>query len=44
MFLTWATITKSTLRWLWLLGGVLLGLGITVAYLLSGVLHVMGLN
>jgi hypothetical protein len=44
MFLTWAEITKSNLRWLWLLAGVLLGLGITVAYMLSGVLHVMGLS
>lgn len=44
MFLTWAEITKSSLRWLWLLAGLLLGLGITVAYMLSGVLHVMGLS
>ena len=44
MFLTWAEITKSGLRWLWLTAGVLLSLGITVAYLLSGLLHVMGLS
>jgi hypothetical protein len=44
MFLTWAEITKSGLRWLWLALGVLLSLGITAAYLLSSVLHVMGLS
>lgn len=44
MFLTWAEITKSALRWLWLAGGVLVALGLIATYLLSGVAHMVGLG
>jgi len=35
MFLTWAQITHSMLRWIWLGAGLLLALGIGAAYLLN---------
>jgi hypothetical protein len=44
MFLTWATVTKSALRWVWLIAGVLLALGLTAIYLVSVVAHMMGLG
>ncbi len=42
MFLTWAEITKSALRWLWLAAGVLIALGIVVAYVGSTLLTALG--
>lgn len=42
MFLTWAQITRSMLRWIWLGAGLLLAVGIGAAYLLSGVLGALG--
>ena len=42
MFLTWAEITKSALRWLWLAAGVLIAAGIVVAYVGSSVLNMLG--
>ena len=44
MFLTWATISKSALRWVWLIAGVLLGLGLTAVYVVSGAAQLMGLG
>jgi hypothetical protein len=44
MFLTWADISKSALRWVWLVAGVLLSLALVAAYLISGVAHMMGLG
>lgn len=44
MFLTWAEITKSALRWVWLAAGILIALGITAAYIGSGVIGALGLG
>ena len=44
MFLTWAEITKSALRWVWLAAGVLLALGLVAAYLVSSVAQLMRLS
>lgn len=44
MFLTWAEITKSALRWVWLVAGVLLALGLVAAYLAASVAHMLGLG
>ena len=44
MFLTWAEISKSGLRWVWLVAGVLLALGLVAAYLVSSVAQIMGLR
>lgn len=44
MFLTWAEITKSALRWVWLAAGVLTALGIVVAYIGSGILTALGMG
>ncbi len=44
MFLTWATITKSALRWVWLIAGVLVALGLTAVYLISGAAQMLGLG
>ena len=44
MFLTWAEISKSGLRWVWLVAGVLLALGLVAAYLVSSVAQIMGLS
>ena len=44
MFLTWAEISKSALRWVWLTAGVLLALGLIAAYGLSGAAHMLGLG
>jgi hypothetical protein len=44
MFLTWAEITKSALRWVWLAAGVLLALGLAAVYVVTGVTHLMGLS
>ncbi len=44
MFLTWAEITKSGLRWVWLIVGILIALGITAAYLGSGIISALGLG
>jgi hypothetical protein len=43
MFLTWAEITKSVLRWVWLAAGILIALGLIAAYTLSGMLSALGL-
>jgi hypothetical protein len=42
MFLTWAEITKSALRWVWLVAGVLMALGIVLAYVALTVLNALG--
>lgn len=42
MFLTWAGISKSALRWVWLSAGVLIVIGIVAAYTLSSVVAAMG--
>ena len=42
LFLTWAEITKSVLRWVWLAAGILLSLGILVAYLFTSLAGLMG--
>ena len=44
MFLTWAEITKSALRWVWLAAGVLLALGLVAVYVVTGVTQWMGLS
>jgi len=44
MFLTWAEISKSALRWVWLAAGVLLALGLAAAYLVSGVAQMLKLG
>jgi len=44
MFVTWAEITKSAVRWLWLAAGVLIALGIVVVYVGSSVITAMGLG
>jgi hypothetical protein len=44
MFLTWATIAKSALRWAWLIAGVLIALGLVSVYLLSGAAQMLGLG
>jgi hypothetical protein len=44
MFLTWATVTKSRLRWLWLGGGALIAIGLIGAYGISTMVHLMGLG
>jgi hypothetical protein len=44
MFLTWAEVSKSTLRWVWLAAGVLLGLGLVAAYLFSSVAQMLKLS
>jgi hypothetical protein len=43
MFLTWAEITKSALRWVWLAAGILIALGLVAAYTLSGMMSALGL-
>jgi hypothetical protein len=35
MFLTWAQITRSMLKWVWLAAGVLIALAVGVAYLIA---------
>ena len=44
MFLTWAEITKSALRWVWLAAGSLLTLGVLASYLLSTMAGMLGLS
>lgn len=44
MFLTWAEITKSALRWVWLAAGVLLALGLVGLYVINGAAQLMGLS
>jgi hypothetical protein len=43
MFLTWAEITKSALRWVWLAAGILIALALMAAYTLSGMMSALGL-
>ncbi len=43
-FLTWAEITKTALRWVWLTAGLLVALAITAVYVIGGVINVMGLG
>jgi hypothetical protein len=43
-FLTWAEITKTALRWVWLAAGLLVALAITAVYVIGGVINVMGLG
>jgi hypothetical protein len=42
MFLTWAQITHSPLRWVWLGAGLLLAVGTGLAYLLNSIVGLMG--
>jgi len=44
MFLTWAQITRSPLRWVWLGAGLLLALGTGAAYLLNGIVGALGVR
>jgi hypothetical protein len=44
MFLTWAEVSKSALRWVWLAAGMLLGLGLVAAYLFSSVAQMLKLS
>jgi hypothetical protein len=44
MFLTWADISKSALRWVWLAAGALVALGLVAAYLISGVAQMLHLG
>lgn len=44
MFLTWAEISKSALRWLWLALGVLIALSLIGVYLISGATQMLGLS
>lgn len=44
LFFTWAELTRSWLRWVWLGAGVLVSVGILVAYTLSGLLTALGLG
>ena len=44
MFLTWAEITKSALRWVWLTVGILIASGVVAAYSGSGVITALGLG
>src|SRR5579859_1710846 len=41
MFLTWAEISKSALRWVWLAAGVLVALGLVAAWLISSVAQML---
>ncbi len=43
LFLTWAQITRSALRWVWLGAGVLVALGVGAGYLLAGMAGALGL-
>jgi hypothetical protein len=44
MFLTWAEISKSALRWVWLAAGILLALGLIAVYVVTGVSRLIGLG
>ncbi len=44
MFLSWAEITKSALRWLWLGAGLLAAASLIGVYLLSGAVNMLGLG
>jgi hypothetical protein len=44
LFLTWAEITKSALRWIWLIAGILLSLGILAAYLIGSLSQLMSFS
>jgi len=41
MFLTWAQITRGPLRWVWLGAGLLISVGIGIAYLLSSLMGLL---
>jgi hypothetical protein len=41
MFLTWAQITRSLLRWVWLAAGLLVALGVGGVYLVSWILSLV---
>jgi hypothetical protein len=43
-FLTWAEVSKSRLRWLWLGAGVLVAAGLIGAYLLSSITSMLGMG
>jgi len=43
-FLTWAEITKSALRWVWLVAGLLVALALVAAYTFSGMINALGLG
>ncbi|MGH2523116.1 MAG: hypothetical protein ACRDH2_11485 [Anaerolineales bacterium] len=42
MFLTWAQLTRSVLRWVWLAAGVLVALGAGAGFLLLSILNRLG--
>lgn len=42
LFLTWAQISRSALKWVWLLAGLLISLGIVALYLLASVWGMFG--
>jgi hypothetical protein len=44
LFLTWAELTRSWLRWVWLSAGLLVAFGILVVYVLSGLSSTLGLG
>jgi hypothetical protein len=43
-FLTWAEITKTALRWVWLVAGLLVALAIVAVYAIGGVIGALGLG
>ena len=43
MFLTWAQISRSALRWVWLAAGLLVLLGTGAGYVIAAVMKVVGL-
>jgi hypothetical protein len=42
LFLTWAELTRSWLRWVWLGAGVMVSLGILAAYIVGGMFAAFG--
>ncbi len=44
MFLTWAEVSKSALRWVWLAAGVLVALGLVAVYVFTTVTQLIGLS
>ena len=43
-FLTWAEITKTALRWVWLVAGLLVALGVVGIYAVTGMINALGLG
>jgi hypothetical protein len=43
-FLTWAEITKTALRWVWLVAGLLVALAVAGIYAVTGMINALGLG